>query len=56
MSTETTGGVGGIDHIPVGSLVALAAIVRVPSPMPHRPSYGMERAQTAVPAEASADD
>ncbi|MFB6219213.1 MAG: hypothetical protein ABEH77_08585 [Halobacteriaceae archaeon] len=36
---------GGIGHILVGIFVALAAIVRVLSLMPHRLSYEMERAQ-----------
>jgi len=36
---------GGIGHILLGIFVALAAIVRALSVMPHRLSYEMERAQ-----------
>jgi hypothetical protein len=36
---------GGIAHVLVGIFIALAAIVRVLSMMPHRLSYEMERAQ-----------
>jgi hypothetical protein len=36
---------GGVGHILVGIFVALAAIVRALSVMPHRLSYEMERAQ-----------
>jgi len=36
---------GGIDHILLGIFIALAAIVRALSIMPHRLSYEMERAQ-----------
>jgi hypothetical protein len=36
---------GGVGHILVGILVALAAIIRVLSPVPHRVSYKMERTQ-----------
>jgi hypothetical protein len=39
---------GGVGHILVGIFVALAAIVRVLSLMPHRLSYEMERTQGAV--------
>jgi hypothetical protein len=39
---------GGVGHILVGIFVALAAIVRVLSLMPHRLSYEMERTQTAA--------
>jgi|GEM_PF-704111 hypothetical protein len=46
---------GGIGHILVGIFVALAAIVRVLSLMPHRLSYEMERTQTqARPSEPGA--
>lgn len=49
---------GGIGHILLGIFIALAAIVRVLSLMPHRLSYEMERAQTtSTPGDASpADD
>lgn len=36
---------GGIGHILIGIFIALAAILRVLSVMPHRLSYEMERAQ-----------
>lgn len=45
---------GGIGHVLVGIFIALAAIVRVLSLMPHRLSYEMERTQTtsgATPAD-----
>jgi hypothetical protein len=41
---------GGIGHILVGIFVALAAIVRVLSLMPHRLSYEMQRAQETAAA------
>jgi len=49
---------GGVGHILVGIFVALAAIVRVLSLMPHRLSYEMERAQEPAGASggAPADD
>lgn len=49
---------GGIGHILVGIFVALAAIVRVLSLMPHRLSYEMERTQgsAASAVDASAAD
>jgi hypothetical protein len=50
---------GGIGHILMGIFVALAAIVRVLSLMPHRLSYEMERTQRAgTPSEdvSPADD
>jgi hypothetical protein len=46
---------GGIAHVLVGIFVALAAIVRVLSLMPHRLSYEMERTQGSS-AAAPADD
>jgi hypothetical protein len=46
---------GGIGHVLVGIFIALAAIVRVLSLMPHRLSYEMERTQGAA-AAAPADD
>jgi hypothetical protein len=46
---------GGIAHVLVGIFVALAAIVRVLSLMPHRLSYEMERTQGSA-AAAPADD
>jgi len=47
---------GGVAHVLVGIFVALAAIVRVLSLMPHRLSYEMERTQTgATGVEAGGD-
>ncbi len=48
---------GGVGHILLGIFIALAAIVRVLSLMPHRLSYEMERAQVTSSGDASpADD
>jgi hypothetical protein len=46
---------GGIGHILLGIFMALAAIVRALSLMPHRLSYEMERTQSTADA-APADD
>lgn len=46
---------GGVGHILVGIFVALVAIVRVLSLMPHRLSYEMERAQQLSGNDAVTD-
>jgi hypothetical protein len=45
---------GGVGHILVGIFIALGAIVRALSVMPHRLSYEMERAQ-ALDSESASD-
>ncbi len=46
---------GGVGHILVGIFIALAAIVRVLSLVPHRLSYEMERTQGAAAQAAQGD-